>query len=319
MRIYHTKEGIVLNVIKRDGRVVNFNPDKIENAMIKAYKSCHGKAPDDKFNLLIDRTVSYIERQVLLSDDGVGVEDIQDLVERKLMDSRYKEVARSYISYRDSRSRERLKKSKLIQDMASKLKGTNIENQNANVDENSFGGRMGEARSVVVKDYALNYCMSAMSRENHLNNMVYIHDLDSYAPGMSNCLSLPLDDLLRKGFTTRQTDVRPANSVNTAFQLVAVTFQLQSLNQFGGVAATHLDHTMVPYVRKSFYKHFKDGLKYVENYAGDIKDLGISKRTSIVDKKYKNFSKAYSYAYEMTERETYQAVEGMYHNLRVFG
>lgn len=233
MRIYHTKEGIVLNVIKRDGRVVNFNPDKIENAMIKAYKSCHGKAPDDKFNLLIDRTVSYIERQVLLSDDGVGVEDIQDLVERKLMDSRYKEVARSYISYRDSRSRERLKKSKLIQDMASKLKGTNIENQNANVDENSFGGRMGEARSVVVKDYALNYCMSAMSRENHLNNMIYIHDLDSYAPGMSNCLSLPLDDLLRKGFTTRQTDVRPANSVNTAFQLVAVTFQLQSLNQFG--------------------------------------------------------------------------------------
>ena len=130
-----------------------------------------------------------------------------------------------------------------------------------------------------------------------------------------NCLSLPLDDLLRKGFNTRQTDVRPANSVNTAFQLVAVTFQLQSLNQFGGVAATHLDHTMVPYVRKSFYKHFKDGLKYVENYAGDIKDLGISKRTSIVDKKYKNFSKAYSYAYEMTERETYQAVEGMYHNL----
>lgn len=233
MRIYHTKEGIVLNVIKRDGRVVNFNPDKIENAMIKAYKSCHGKAPDDKFNLLIDRTVSYIERQVLLSEDGIGVEDIQDLVERKLMDSRYKEVARSYISYRDSRSRERLKKSKLIQDMASKLKGTNIENQNANVDENSFGGRMGEARSVVVKDYALNYCMSAMSRENHLNNMIYIHDLDSFASGMHNCLSIPLDDLLKKGFTTRQTDVRPANSVNTAFQLVAVTFQLQSLNQFG--------------------------------------------------------------------------------------
>lgn len=233
MRIYHTKEGIVLNVIKRDGRVVNFNPDKIENAMIKAYKSCHGKAPDDKFNLLIDRTVSYIERQVLLSEDGVGVEDIQDLVERKLMDSRYKEVARSYISYRDSRSRERLKKSKLIQDMASKLKGTNIENQNANVDENSFGGRMGEARSVVVRDYALNYCMSPMSRDNHLNNMVYVHDLDNFAIGSHNCLSTPMDDLLRRGFNTRQTDVRPANSVNTAFQLVAVTFQLQSLNQFG--------------------------------------------------------------------------------------
>lgn len=319
MRIYHTKEGIVLNVIKRDGRVVNFNPDKIENAMIKAYKSCHGKAPDDKFNLLIDRTVSYIERQVLLSDDGVGVEDIQDLVERKLMDSRYKEVARSYISYRDSRSRERLKKSKLIQDMASKLKGTNIENQNANVDENSFGGRMGEARSVVVRDYALNYCMSPMSRDNHLNNMVYVHDLDNFAIGSHNCLSTPMDDLLRRGFNTRQTDVRPANSVNTAFQLVAVIFQLQSLNQFGGVAATHLDHTMVPYVRKSFYKHFKDGMKYVENYGSIDSDLGFNDSMSITDKRYKHYSRAYNYALDMTKREIHQAVEGMYHNLRVFG
>lgn len=69
---------------------------------------------------------------------------------------------------------------------------------------------------------------------------------------------------MRDGFKTRQTDVRGANSVNTAFQLMAVIFQLQSLQQFGGVASTHIDWTMVPYVRKSFFKHFKDGLKYIE-------------------------------------------------------
>ena len=80
---------------------------------------------------------------------------------------------------------------------------------------------------------------------------------------MHNCLSVPFDDLLANGFNTRQTDIRPANSINTAFQLVAVIFQLQSLQQFGGVSSTHLDWTMVPYVRKSFYKHFKDGLKYI--------------------------------------------------------
>ena len=78
-------------------------------------------------------------------------------------------------------------------------------------------------------------------------------DLDSYAAGMHNCLSIPFDDLLTKGFHTRQTDVRPANSINTAMQLVAVIFQLQSLQQFGGVSATHLDWTMVPYVKKSFF------------------------------------------------------------------
>lgn len=89
-------------------------------------------------------------------------------------------------------------------------------------------------------------------------------DLDHYMTGDHNCLSIPFDKLLANGVKTRQTDVREAGSINTAMQLVAVNFQLQSLQQFGGVAATHIDWTMVPYVRKSFMKHFKDGLKYVE-------------------------------------------------------
>ena len=103
-----------------------------------------------------------------------------------------------------------------------------------------------------------------MARKNHEENMVYQHDLDHFMTGDHNCLSIKFDDFLANGFSTRQTDVRPAGSVNTAMQLIAVLFQLQSLQQFGGVAATHLDWTMVPYVRKSFMKHFKDGLKYCE-------------------------------------------------------
>ena len=85
----------------------------------------------------------------------------------------------------------------------------------------------------MTKQYALDYIVSKMARENHLGNMIYIHDLDKYTVGSHNCLSIPFDDLLEKGFNTRQTDVRPAGSVNTAFQLVAVIFQLQSLQQFG--------------------------------------------------------------------------------------
>lgn len=94
-------------------------------------------------------------------------------------------------------------------------------------------------------------------------------DLDSYEIGMHNCLSIPFDKLLKNGFITRQTDVRIANSINTASQLVAVIFQIQSLQQFGGVAATHIDWTMVPYVRKSFNKHFIDGLKYTEDFTDE--------------------------------------------------
>ena len=155
-----------------------------------------------------------------------------------------------------------------------------------------------------------------MAKANHENNEIYIHDLDNYYVGSHNCLSIPFDKLLANGFKTRQTDVRPAGSVNTAFQLVAVIFQLQSLQQFGGVSATHLDWTMVPYVRKSFYKHFKDGLFYVENYPKNyIQDLHITNEYSIENEEYKKYEKAYKYAMDMTITEVHQAVEGLYHNL----
>ena len=190
---------------------------------------------------------------------------------------------------------------------------TNVQNQNANVDEHSFGGRMGEARNELMKEYALNYLISEKARNNHLNNEVYIHDLDSYAVGMHNCLTIPFDELLAKGFNTRQTDVRPANSVNTAFQLIAVLFQLQSLQQFGGVSASHIDWTMVPYVRKSFRKHFNDGLKYIEE--AELPNQRPAEDVSITDESYTSHPKAYKYAMDKTYKEASQAAEGMYHNL----
>ena len=182
---------------------------------------------------------------------------------------------------------------------------------------------MGEANDIVMKQYALDYCMSSMAKNNHLNNEIYIHDLNSYAVGMHNCLSIPFDDLLANGFNTRQTDVRPANSINTAFQLVAVIFQIQSLQQFGGVSATHIDWTMVPYVRKSFYKHLMNGYRYLEHIDNPQKipyqensDSFWAQYTGINDKDLIQCHPAsWRYAMDMTEKEVYQAVEGMYHNL----
>ena len=135
-----------------------------------------------------------------------------------------------------------------------------------------------------------------------------------------NCLSIPFDKLLAKGVVTRQTDVRPAGSVMTAFQLIAVYKQLQSLQQFGGVSATHLDWTMVPYVRKSFIKHWKDGLVWVEESTDEVVDALANEnkyyeKYSIEDEIFSRFGKAYTYAKQKTIRETEQAVESMYHNL----
>lgn len=298
-------------VIKRDGREVLFDSSKIENAVLKAF-AAKDKELSDYAITKAKNIADYIEYDI--DKEVLSVEEIQDMVETGLMSTKRKDVAKAYMLHREERSKARNRNADLTKIIASKLEASNIENQNANVDELSFGGRKGEATNAYMKQYALDYCMSEMSRKNHLNNEIYVHDLDSYAVGMHNCLSVPFDDLLANGFNTRQTDVRPANSVSTAFQLVAVIFQLQSLQQFGGVSATHLDHTMVPYIRKSFYKHFCDGMKYVEQieFTGIQDDI---EKTSIDYEFYKEWNKAYQYALDMTEKECLQAVEGMYHNL----
>ena len=302
-------------VKKRDGRIVDFDSSKIINAVLAAFKEVDGEI-SDYAKSKAQNIADYIEGYYIEDNDAYipNIEDIQDLVEKGLMSSKRKDVAKAYVLYREERNKVRSANSKLIKTVKEKIEALDVQNQNANVDEHSFGGRMGEARNELLKDYALNYIVSDMARNNHLNNEIYIHDLDSYAVGMHNCLTVPFDMLLEKGFNTRQTDVRPANSVNTAFQLIAVIFQLQSLQQFGGVSASHLDWTMVPYVRKSFFKHWKDGQKYIEEDE-NADDLLFQPELSIEDQYYKNYPKVYQYALDKTIREAEQGAEGMYHNL----
>lgn len=300
-----------MNVQKRDGRIVPFDERKIEKAILAAFEDTDGEITEYAKNKAVN-IASYIQGYYEDDENYIpGIEEIQDLVEKGLMATKRKDVAKKYILYREERTKIRNANTKLMKSIKEKVEASDVQNQNANVDEHSFGGRMGEARSELMKDYALNYIISDMARENHLNNEIYIHDLDSYAVGMHNCLTIPFDDLLAKGFNTRQTDVRPANSINTAFQLVAVIFQLQSLQQFGGVSAGHLDWTMVPYVKKSFRKHFNEGMEFIEE--SDLRQE--SNELSIEDDFYKQFPKVYKYAMTKTEKELTQAVEGMYHNL----
>ena len=303
----------MLKVKKRDGRIVAFNEQKIINAIEKAFMSVDKEITEYAHEKAIN-IAAYIRGYYEDVEEIPEIEEIQDLVEKGLMATKRKDVAKAYVLYREERNKIRNQKTELMKNIHDKLEASDVQNQNANVDEYSFGGRMGEARNELTKDYALNYIMSPLARNNHLENMIYTHDLDSYAVGMHNCLTIPFDDLLSKGFNTRQTDVRPARSINTAFQLVAVIFQLQSLQQFGGVSASHLDWTMVPYVRKSFYKHFRDGFKYLY-YDEEFKEQSNIENISIDDEDYKYYNKAYNYALEMTNRELMQAVEGMYHNL----
>lgn len=308
----------MLQIQKRNGTLVPFDRQKIINAVNKALIEVDGQLYEDDTAKDIAKEIEDAMYEI---DEeratAVSVEDIQDMVEDELMQSERRDVARAYIRYRYKQEVQREHEAVFIAPIREKLEARNVQNQNANVDEHSFGGRLGEAAEVMTKEYAFDYIISKKSRENHMNNEIYIHDAGSYAVGSHNCLSLPIDPLMEKGFNTRQTDVRPANSISTFFQLLAVLFQLQSLQQFGGVSATHLDWSAVPYVRKSFRKHLIEGFKYIARGDKYIEDLLASGKEISIENSYikENYPKTYEYAYDMTEKETKQAVEGMYHNL----
>ena len=337
----------MIQVRKRDGSLVPFDLSKIKNAILKDLKAInHAGNIDDIATHYANRVDGLCREKFLGEGEVFDIENIQDTVVQVLASEGEVRAVIAYCEYRYQHKLERDQRIK--QTYEEKLMAKNVVNQNANIDEYSGGGRSGEAANVYEKQYALEHCMSKLARTNHDNNEVYIHDLNKYAIGFHNCLSIPFDDLLSKGFHTRQGDVRPAGSLNTAMQLVAVIFQLQSLNQFGGVSATHLDWTMVPYFRKSFMKHYiaawakeqksfadTDFISiYADTYTDSVgvvrsvfdewcdknKDsffaaTGLKKDDFRLDNKEKLDNRLYNSALCDTLQELRQAVEAMYHNL----
>lgn len=308
-------------VIKRDGSRVEFDQNKIANAIRKA----RDNSKFSKSTTVSDSTIDIMLKDInskLLKEKVVEVEKIQDLVIDELHTLGFDELAYFYQKYRQEHSFERIKRSDFMKTAIKKLEASDVQNQNANVDEYSYGGRKGEAGSSLCKYVALSSSMPKWMAEMHNNNEIYIHDLDSYTVGQSNCDTIPFDQLLKYGFKVRQTDIRPANSINTAFQLMAVLFQVQSLQQYGGCSSGHCDTTMVPYFRKSFFKHYKNVCDIIPGVSGHwLKNIKNIEDTSIDNPIYKgrffNIKKRYIYkkALKLTLKETKQAVEGMYHNL----
>ena len=183
-------------IIKRDGTKVPFDREKIIEAINKAFLEVDGELYEDETaEDIADMLYAHAE-SLKIAKQIMNVEDIQNGVEQLLMASERKDVARAYIRYRYKKEVAREHRDDFIDAIGEKLNATNVQNQNANLDEKSFGGRIGEASSYMTKDYALNYIISDMARKNHLENMIYIHDLDAYAVGSHNCLTIPFDKLL---------------------------------------------------------------------------------------------------------------------------
>lgn len=304
---------MVTEIKKRDGRLEPFDASKIVSAITKAMLQA-GEVDED----VALRIASKVANSPQI-DSIVDVERIQDMVEDGLMGSRCKKTAKAYIKYRERRNQERQKNNDLNKQIEDILLCNNVQNQNANVDEHSFGGRKFESANVLHNNIALNVFIRPQVAQAHRESRIYLHDLSEYDIGSHNCLFADLQRLLNNGFSTRNGDVRPANSFSTACQLIAVIFQIQSQVQYGGVASCHLDYDLAPFVKKSFYKHYADGCKYLGNLSSDDLDkiIGYAKdqQLSVDDDYFKQDDTIYQYAIEMLEREGRQSAQSLYHNL----
>lgn len=184
--------------------------------------------------------------------------------------------------------------------------------ENANLNGESFSGKMSKFGSEYSKWYARSFTMPPQLVNAIQDNVVYVHDLDQYAIGTTNCIFIPFERLLREGFNTGNGSVRPPNSIMTAMALTAIIFQSQQNAQYGGVSANKLDFDLAPYVGKSFVKLFRKGLSYFEegNPADIEGDISMS-RTDLAER----YPRAFAFAMKETEIETLQASESLIHNL----
>lgn len=300
-------------VIKRDGTRALFDPNKIVNAINKAMISVDGALYETDTSEEIAELIASINKEM-------SVEHIQDLVEQYLMKSERPDVAKAYILYREQRSKERIRRSKLINSVMKRTEATAVENSNANVDEKSFSGREKEASADVQKIIALDYTLSPAVGCAHKDMLLYQHDLEKTNIGEHNCLFIDFNKLFTDGFVTRNGDIRPPSTFSTACQQVAVIFQCQSQVQFGGVGNLHLDYDLAPFVKKSFYKH-------MHQYLTDVEGIDENEATQILEdfapieidnqslmSRY-GLPEAYQYAIRQLEREGKQSAEALFHNL----
>ena len=304
----------MVKVLKRDGREVEFDKTKISNVILQAMSRTDSGVNRDITLSIANKITRTLEES---NKSPITVESIQDMVEEKLMASSRKDVAKEFITYRQERTRVRNLNKELYKKASEVFACSNIDNNNANVDQYSFSGRENRVGAELHKLYAADNLLTENVKNNFENGYIYIHDFDKYATGMHNCLFADVGRLLREGFATRNGDVRGANSIATAFQLIAVIFQIQSQVQFGGVASAHIDYDVAPYVKKSFVKHYKNGMKYISNYSDAVIDEIIKNGLdiSLTSEDAKARESVYKYAYDMTYKEGLQGAQALYHNL----
>ena len=312
---------MVKNVIKRDNRRRKFNIEKIYNAIANAFKSSGETYTEDELDQLVDLTHEEISKG---ENKSIKVEDIQNIIETLLMNRGYVATAKAFILYRDERNRARETKSEIIKTIKeiteSDIKSSNILRDNANESGATPAGTYGKIASETNKMYNLLNNINRKYAQEHKDGHLHIHDLNQYNLTF-NCLFAPVGKLLKSGFDSGTGFLRSPKSIQTAAALTAVILQLQSNQQYGGIADDNLDFDLAPFVDISFKKNLKEEVTRYLEYNTDHEEINLNDVETVsmnwpVELLYKRFPKiCVNNAIKKTDDDTHQAMEGLIGNL----
>ncbi|MBS7376964.1 MAG: anaerobic ribonucleoside triphosphate reductase [Paludibacteraceae bacterium] len=299
---------MILTVIKRDGRIVGFNEEKIKAAIRKAMLSTEKGEDNDLLCQISDR-ISYIGKEQM------SVEEIQDLVEIELMKSERKDVAKNYISYREKRSIARRSKTRDIFLEIINAKSNDITRENANMNADTPAGMMMKFASETTKPFVDDYLLSSEVKEAVQNNYIHIHDKDYYPTKSLTCVQHPLNKILHDGLCAGHGESRPAKRIETASILGCISMETAQNEMHGGQAIPAFDFYLAPFVRKSYIEEIKKiedllGQKYPQLYDIEIEDY-VKKDLDFLQ----DTERIKQQAINQTVIRVHQSMEAFIHNM----
>ena len=299
---------MIQTVVKRDGRIVGFNEQKIMAAIRKAM--LHTDKGED--TTLIEQITDHISYR---GKSQMSVEAIQDAIEMELMKSARKDVAQKYIAYRNQRNIARKAKTRDVFMSIVNAKNNDITRENANMNADTPAGMMMKFASETTKPFVDDYLLSEESRDAVMHNYLHIHDKDYYPTKSLTCVQHPLDIILQHGFTAGHGSSRPAKRIETAAVLACISLETCQNEMHGGQAIPAFDFYLAPYVRMSYQEEVKN----LEKLTGeDLKDLYDAPIDDYEEKPLEGLegkARLEQHAINKTVNRVHQAMEAFIHNM----
>ena len=299
---------MIQTVLKRDGRIVGFNEQKIAAAIRKAMLTTDAGEDNELISKITDRVSMRGKSQMT-------VEEIQDMVEDELMKSSRPDVARIYIKYRSARTIARKAKTRDIFLEIINIKNNDVTRENANMNADTPAGMMMKFSSETTKPFVDDYLLSDEVKEAVSNNYLHIHDKDYYPTKSLTCVQHPLDRILKYGFQAGHGESRPAKRIETASILGCISMETVQNEMHGGQAIPAFDFYLAPYVRKSFIEEVKvledlNAEDYSELYNCEIEDFIETPLTGLAGRE-----RIRQHAINKTVERVHQSMEAFIHNM----